>query len=203
MAKKPKEESLFAKLKNIKVTKQAKPAPKPQVPSDQSFAQAMHGVKPLKGNTFRLAKKTLVERDPAEDAAALAELKRLVSGEGNFHLDEQEPSGSAAGVNYNLLGRLKKGQFFYQKSLDLHGLLQDVAHDRVVHFVKEARLNDDRCVLIITGKGLGSPGGVGVLRDSLPHWLSTPPLNQHVLAFSPAKPKDGGPGAFYVLLRKR
>ena len=54
-----------------------------------------------------------------------------------------------------------------------------------------------RCVLVITGKGSG------VLNGHVPNWLKQQPMSPHVLALAEARPKDGGSGAFYVLLRRK
>jgi DNA-nicking Smr family endonuclease len=55
-------------------------------------------------------------------------------------------------------------------------------------------------VLVVTGKGAGEGGGI--LRRSLPEWLSEPDLAASVVACLPARPEDGGAGAFYVRLAK-
>ncbi len=52
-------------------------------------------------------------------------------------------------------------------------------------------------------KGPTDSGNGGVLRDAVPRWLNEAPLREHVLAFSHARPDDGGAGALYVLLRRR
>jgi DNA-nicking Smr family endonuclease len=57
-------------------------------------------------------------------------------------------------------------------------------------------------VIVVTGKGLKADGG-GVLRANVPRWLNEPDLRARVLAFAHARPKDGGEGALYVLLKKR
>ena len=58
-----------------------------------------------------------------------------------------------------------------------------------------------RCVIVITGRGRVSEGG-GVLRREVPGWLNSPRVRPIVLAISLATPRDGGPGAMYVLLRR-
>jgi DNA-nicking Smr family endonuclease len=57
-----------------------------------------------------------------------------------------------------------------------------------------------RMLLVVTGKGRD---GVGVLRQSLPLWLNAPSIRPFVLAFDVASRKDGGEGAFYVLLKRQ
>ena len=62
---------------------------------------------------------------------------------------------------------------------------------------------DLRCVRIVHGRGKNSPGGVPVLKQNLPRWLSRGPARLIVLAYTSALPRDGGAGATYVLIRRR
>ena len=60
-------------------------------------------------------------------------------------------------------------------------------------------------MLIITGKGgvKFSKTSSGSIKQSLPAWINQGNLKNMILGFSIAKPKDGGDGAFYVLLRRK
>ena len=89
-----------------------------------------------------------------------------------------------------------------QADLDLHGSDAPTARVRVERFLLEAQGRDLRCVRIVHGRGKNSPGGVSVLKTSLPRWLSRGPARHAVLAYTSAAPRDGGPGASYVLLRR-
>ena len=55
-----------------------------------------------------------------------------------------------------------------------------------------------RCVRIVHGKGLGSPGRAPVLKSHVPRWLAR---KKEVLAFVQARPQEGGAGALVVLLQ--
>jgi DNA-nicking Smr family endonuclease len=81
--------------------------------------------------------------------------------------------------------------------LDLHGMTAARAHKHLIQSILLASDDGCRCVLVITGKGSG------VLNGHVPNWLKQPPLSFHVLALAEAPPKDGGSGAFYVLLRRK
>ena len=171
------------------------------------FLQAMRGTAPLPApRQPHRVEPSKRERSlvPPDDALALAELQNLVDGHGEFRVVESEEmhSGLAPGVNFQLLERLQKGHFACHEHIDLHGMAREAAHHEIIRFIKHARRNGERCVLIITGRGKKSPGGVAVLRDALPRWLTRAPLRAHVLAFCNALLVDGGPGAFYVLLRR-
>jgi DNA-nicking Smr family endonuclease len=68
--------------------------------------------------------------------------------------------------------------------------------------MREQYSQNKRCVLLIPGRGLNSPLGIGVLKREVQHWLTREPLKRVVLAFCTALPRHGGTGALYVLLRK-
>jgi DNA-nicking Smr family endonuclease len=78
----------------------------------------------------------------------------------------------------------------------------DQAQSEVEQFLIKAARAGVRCVLIIPGRGRNSPGQVPVLKDRLQQWLTRTKLAKMILAFTTARPHDGGPGALYVLLRR-
>ncbi|MFH1157460.1 MAG: Smr/MutS family protein [Pseudomonadota bacterium] len=96
--------------------------------------------------------------------------------------------------------KLRRGQLPLEGRLDLHGLTQGEAFDRLFRFIKSAVAGRKRTVLIITGRG-GLQSG-GVLKRMLPLWLEDTELGKHVIALTQAAQKDGGAGAFYLRLRK-
>ena len=56
-------------------------------------------------------------------------------------------------------------------TLDLHGLGVREAADETARFLRHAHSLGEPVVRIVYGKGHGSPGGRGVLRDVIPRWL--------------------------------
>jgi len=80
-------------------------------------------------------------------------------------------------------------------------MTQSEAHAELNSFIAECRMADRRTVLVITGKGSVREGGV--LRRMVPHWLNQPSLREMVIAIEQATPRDGGAGAYYLLLRRR
>ena len=96
--------------------------------------------------------------------------------------------------------KLRRGQLPLEGRLDLHGMTQAEAYPALHKFIRAAVAQDKRTVLIITGKGQRFEG---VLRTMLPQWLEEPDLARYVIALTPAAPKDGGNGAFYLRLRKQ
>ncbi|TAG01110.1 MAG: DNA mismatch repair protein MutS [Betaproteobacteria bacterium] len=111
---------------------------------------------------------------------------------------EDDQSFIRAGINPDLLRKLRRGQWTIQAELDLHGHTQDDAHTAISEFVREARTADWRCVRIIHGKGLSSHQKIPVLRSKVRRWLQ---LKDEVLAYCEPRPNGGGSGAILVLLR--
>jgi DNA-nicking Smr family endonuclease len=95
--------------------------------------------------------------------------------------------------------KLRRGQLPLEGWLDLHGMTQQEAFEALHGFISACIAQGKRTVLIITGKGKMSGG---VLKQKLPLWLEEPSLRRHIIAVTPAQPKDGGSGAFYLRLRK-
>jgi DNA-nicking Smr family endonuclease len=56
-------------------------------------------------------------------------------------------------------------------TLDLHGLGVKDALAETERFLREAQLQGIGSLRIVYGKGRGSPGGRGVLREVVPRWL--------------------------------
>lgn len=139
-----------------------------------------------------------------ENAEALAQLSELVAGSGEFDFSDSEEfiEGASPGTDRNLLRALRRGDFSIQGRLDLHGMTQAEAQGAVERFLSDSRRAARRCVLIVTGRGLHSKDQVPVLKQWLKGWLSSKRIGNMVLAFSTARPQDGGAGAVYVLLRR-
>lgn len=109
------------------------------------------------------------------------------------HLSYRHP-----GVGPDVVRKLRQGQWRIQAELDLHGSRTDEAREQLGAFVREAARLGLRCVRIIHGKGLGSPGKTPVLKSRVHSWLAQ---KTEVMAFVQARPAEGGAGALVVLLR--
>jgi DNA-nicking Smr family endonuclease len=59
--------------------------------------------------------------------------------------------------------KLRKGDWSIQREIDLHGLRSDEARLALTTFIREAHKHGIRCVRVVHGKGLGSPGKTPVL----------------------------------------
>lgn len=188
---------------------QARPTPKESsspVDEDAILREAYTGVRPLGAASSRRkpvhpeVNHTVV----SEEAEVLAALYDLVSGQGKFDLTESDEyvEGSRVGIDQRLTNRLRRGEFATQDHIDLHGMIQSAAKEALTRFIVESVRKGLRTVLVVHGRGLGSPGGRPVLKHAAAEWLSHGTIGAHVLAFTTARPQDGGAGAMYVLLRR-
>ena len=81
--------------------------------------------------------------------------------------------------------------------LDLHGIGADDAAERTRRKIDTCVRSGGSLLLVIHGRGKHS-GGHGVLREELPGWLEA---HARVVAYAPARGRDGGAGATLVRLR--
>ena len=97
--------------------------------------------------------------------------------------------------------KIAKGKLDIDGRIDLHGLTQTEAHSLLLRFLQSAQFRGFRHVLIITGKGKSMQSD-GILRQLVPHWLSTPAFRIYISAINDAARHHGGQGAIYLKLRK-
>lgn len=211
----------FEKLKGLKLKKEkpklppAKPKPSaPQPPPEPEegdlFARAMSGVSRLDG--VRAGRQVAARVRPVAppprtdpDEETRTALRDLVSGKVEFELEytDEYVQGFVKGTDSKLFRQLKAGAYSPEAHLDLHGMNTDQAYEALLLFTRDAYYQGRRCLLLIPGRGINSPGGMPVLKEELKSWLTRDPLKRVVLAFCTAQPRHGGAGALYVLLRQR
>ncbi len=102
------------------------------------------------------------------------------------------------GVQRRLMRKLKRGQLDVGAELDLHGMTAQEAKQSLLGLLYECKQRHIRCIRVVHGKGKSSNNRYPVLKNKINHWL---PQMDDVLAFSSARPEDGGVGAVYVLLK--
>jgi DNA-nicking Smr family endonuclease len=102
------------------------------------------------------------------------------------------------GIGIDVTRKLRKGDWTVQGQVDLHSLRTDEAREALGGFIRESYKAGLRCVRVVHGKGLGSPGKVPVLKNKVHSWLIQ---KNQVLAFVQATPAMGGAGALVVLLQ--
>ena len=173
------------------------------------FRREMSGVRQLgtgaparipNRNPFRVARDIV---DP--DAEALVELSDLVTGVGPFDITNttEYVEGAVVGLDPRIVRRLRAGEYACQRTP------RPARHDRRRcqgrrgSIPRPAFRRGYRCVLIVHGRGLNSEGPIRCSRSASSTWLSHGARARLGLAFTSARPCDGGAGAMYVLLRRQ
>nr|WP_246423222.1 Smr/MutS family protein [Roseospira visakhapatnamensis] len=149
---------------------------------------------------------------PPSDRPAVEAPRRIVPprpvvttpspGRARHALPEALRAGDGAGIDRRTHDRFRRGRMAIEARLDLHGMTRERAHHALNAFLRRAHDQGARCVLVVTGKGSDREGG-GVLRRDVPRWLNQTDVRHLVLGFTPARPRDGGEGALYVLIKRR
>lgn len=102
------------------------------------------------------------------------------------------------GLPHTVLRDLRRGRWVMQSEIDLHGMSREEARQALAQFLSESLARGCRCLRIVHGKGLRSPGREPVLKELVRQWLAR---RQEVLAYCQSRAADGGSGAVTVLLR--
>jgi DNA-nicking Smr family endonuclease len=165
------------------------------------FARAVGQVTPIAAQPrVQVTTPAPVPRRLQQDIDDAAALQESMSDEFDVStlLDvDDQMSFRRPGIGTDVTRKLRKGEWSIQGQIDLHGLRSDEARIAVGQFVRDAKRMGWRCVRVVHGKGLGSPGKEPVLKSKVQRWLVQ---KNEVLAFVQAKPSDGGAGALVVLL---
>jgi DNA-nicking Smr family endonuclease len=132
-----------------------------------------------------------------DDAAALQESMSDEFDVSTLLDVDDQMSFRRPGIGTDVTRKLRKGEWSIQGQIDLHGLRSDEAREALGQFIRDAHKRGWRCIRVVHGKGLGSPGRTPVLKAKVQRWLVQ---KNEVLAFVQAKPSDGGAGALVVLL---
>ena len=165
------------------------------------FSDTVGEVKPVKPRN--LVQKTPTLPAPVALQKALDDKQVMIDSLSDHFGVEQllETDGDlsyrAAGIGTDVLNKLRRGEWAIQGQLDLHGLRVEEARITLTEFMNHAQTQGWRCVRVVHGKGLGSPGRQPVLKGKVRSWLAQ---RQEVLAFTQARGPDGGAGALIVLL---
>jgi len=166
------------------------------------FTRAAGPVQPL-----RHAARVLLEKDQPPPIAVQHQLdqQRVLAESISDEFDastlldvDDALSFRRPGVGPDVTRKLRKGHWSIQREIDLHGLRRDDAREALSAFIRESHRQGVRCVRVVHGKGLGSPGKNPVLKGKVQSWLVQ---KQEVLAFVQARAAEGGAGALVVLLK--
>jgi DNA-nicking Smr family endonuclease len=101
-----------------------------------------------------------------------------------------------------MLRAVLRSLFGLTPTLDLHGLSAKEAVAETERFLHQARAAGATQVRIVYGKGRRTPGGVGVLRGVIPHWLDEQ-REDLVERYERDLDQSGDDGAVRVWLRRK
>lgn len=179
----------------------ASPAHDPIEEDDAAlFREAIGPVRPLKPSP---AAEPTAPRPAPEPTQAQLDEARVVGELLAPPLDASIEGGDEIaylkpGQQHRLLQRLRRGQFSVRAEIDLHDMTSAVAREAIRQFLDDCRRHDQLCVRIVHGKGLRSKAQGPVLKQLTDTLLRR---RADVLAFTSARPAQGGTGAVIVLLQ--
>ncbi|GAA0414791.1 Smr/MutS family protein [Cocleimonas flava] len=170
---------------------------------DQNFfSDAMQGVTPLKDDkAYHEVERPKAKVRPADEDFEELFIHDPLSDE--LEVEDVQMEGVLSfcreGIQNNVFKKLRSGNYRISDELDLHGSSIKQAKMILVYYLQEAVQFEGCCIRIVHGKGNRSGDKKPVLKTQVNHWLSE---HERVLAFHSCKPKDGGTGAVYVLLKR-
>lgn len=138
-----------------------------------------------------------VKRDADERSALDESLSTPPTFEDRLDMGD-EAAFLRPGLPRRVLTDLRRGRWVLQGQIDLHGFNRDEARAALATFLRDSLQQGRRCIRVIHGKGLGSPGRISILKQLSRGWLAQ---REEILAFCQAGPRDGGEGALLVLMR--
>jgi DNA-nicking Smr family endonuclease len=165
------------------------------------FRAEMDGVRPLQTDTTtpessRPAPRPLQRLKDKQQA-----MDELLDSPETTELETGEALWFARpGLQHSVQRKLRRGQYSIEAELDLHGMTVAEARQAMSDFLKHCRTQKMHCIRVIHGKGNSSTDKRPVLKNKVNQWLRQ---REEILAFSSARPADGGTGAIYVLLRRK
>ena len=172
--------------------------------ADQAAREAAEAAERLAAERRAAAERNLFQRAIGAVQPLAPQPRVLLTGEPTPPLafqqkiDDGNVLRESLSDDFDVSQKLRKGHWSLQGQLDLHGLRSDEAREALGQFIRDAYKRGWRCVRVVHGKGLGSPGKTPVLKAKVQRWLVQ---KNEVLAFVQAKGPEGGAGALVVLLR--
>jgi DNA-nicking Smr family endonuclease len=173
----------------------------PEAQDDVSFREAVGRVEPIRASKrvepFRTLPPPVPTKRLEDEQAVLDELHRLAIDGADDAEIEDDAVFLRPGLPRDILRKLRRTHWVIQEHLDLHGLTGDEAALETARFLTECKRLGVRCVRIVHGKGLRSPGREPVLKRRVRKLLTR---RDEVLAFVEPRAVEGGGGAVVVLL---
>ena len=172
---------------------------------DELFLKKMKGVKVFKKDEkfIKIEKnKTKTEIKVEKNSATAKRVTDPIKSKTDFKLTFGE-------INKEL----KRGKVKIDRRLDLHGYTLKEANDKFKNEVIKNYNKNNRCILVITGKGVlnksnkkeeGSPKlYYGKIKNSILNWINDIEIKNLILTYQDAGIEHGGDGAIFIYLRTR
>ena len=168
------------------------------------FCEAMKDVRKISHKKEVVGPRKSGNAGVRNDREAAGDIARVLRDDRRFNVTNlpEYMEGRAEEIHPLAMEKLRNGEYSVEKILDLHGLAIDVASQAFTEFLSQSVKNGLCCVKVIHGRGLKSRGEP-VLKEKLKNWLVRAMNRKWVIAFSSARMCDGGPGATYILLKRR
>ena len=162
------------------------------------FRDAMRGVKKLAQDQINPERRRAAQRQFKRSTDKHSAQSRQVAAGFNFSdmyearlPDEGPVRYCREGEPTHTLKRLRRGDFYPELVLDLHGLTKELAKAELAALLNAARKGHIDCVSVMHGIGQG------ILKRALPHYLIQHP---NVRAFHQAPLEYGGQASLLVLI---
>jgi DNA-nicking Smr family endonuclease len=188
-----------ASLRGMKPRGSKREAPG-EPPDAAAFREAVRDVRPLPPPNRIVHDVPKPRPHPAkreeDERAVLRELAWLATDDDEAEF-EDDGRFLRPGLPPDILRKLRRTHWVIQATLDLHGLTGDAAVAETAVFLAACKRSGARCVRIVHGKGLRSPGREPVLKRRIRKLLTR---RDEVLAYVEPRAMHGGAGAVVVLL---
>lgn len=92
----------------------------------------------------------------------------------------------------------KQGTFKIEARIDLHGYSMQNAYENLIKFVEDCYRFRKQNLMVITGHG---DNFISIKREFC-IWVENPSIKKYIISVKEAHPKQGGAGAYYVILRR-
>lgn len=158
-----------------------------------SFMELTQGIKPLSQDKVELRQPKQVKKQRQQEKQQQKQSEFYFSDGFVPHIEQDGPMRYCApDIDTYELKKLRRGDYYPELILDLHGLSQNEAKREILALFRECRKQNIHCACIV--HGIGS----GVLKRQTPLWLAQHP---DLLAFHQASLEWGGKGALLLLLK--
>jgi DNA-nicking Smr family endonuclease len=172
-------------LSNKKITKEDQELFRESIGIVEKIASDLVILTPEKPKPLNTRGSTINQTDTNYGFSSLAP----VMGEKLFYARPSTPRRT--------INALRKGKIEIEATLDLHGLTSKQAEQLLSKFMQQSLRDGLFSLLIVHGKGFGSPQKHPVLKNLVNNWLRN---QNYVIAFCSAGHHDGGTGAVRALI---